>query len=90
MNAQCGDTLRLRTGVRRIIPRWEFGHLRVLGRLRMGAGVALTVCGLLTLSVGGNGWKTYGFAALFLALAALTFAVGYWQITIARSAPPRS
>jgi hypothetical protein len=35
-------------------------------------------------------WKTYGWAALFLVLAALAFAGGYWELTIARSASPRT
>ncbi len=43
----------------------------------------MTVCGVLTLAFGGSDAKTYGWAALFLVPAALNFAFGYWQITIA-------
>jgi signal transduction histidine kinase len=66
-----------------LIRSWEYRHLRLWARLRIGGGIALTVCGVLTLGFGGSDPKTYGWAALFLVLAALNFAFGYWQITIA-------
>jgi signal transduction histidine kinase len=66
-----------------LIRSWEYRHLRFWAGLRIGEGMALTVCGLLTLSFGGSDTKTYGWAALFLVAAALFFAFGYWQITIA-------
>ncbi|HLK00613.1 MAG TPA: hypothetical protein VKU39_11990 [Streptosporangiaceae bacterium] len=71
---------------RLLIRSWEYRHLRLWASLRIGGGIALTVCGLLTLTFGGSDAKTYGWAALFLVPAALNFAFGYWQITIARSA----
>jgi hypothetical protein len=90
MNTQRDDTLSLRTGMRRIFPRWEFRHLRALGRARIAGGAVLTTCCLLTLGFGGQDSKTYGWAAVFLACAALAFAAGCWQLTIARQAAPRS
>ncbi len=43
---------------------------------QIAGGIVLTLCGLLTLFFGGNDLKTYGWAAFFLAAAALAFAVG--------------
>jgi hypothetical protein len=75
-----------RSALQRILIRsWEYRHLRLWGGLRVGGGIALTTCGVLTLAYGGSDPKTYGWAALFLVLAALNFAFGYWQINLARS-----
>jgi len=68
---------------RALIRSWEYRHLRFWAGLRIGGGIALTICSLLTLAFGGSDAKTYGWAALFLVPAALNFAFGYWQITIA-------
>jgi hypothetical protein len=73
-----------------LIRSWEYRHLRFWAGLRIGEGMALTVCGLLTLSFGGSDTKTYGWAALFLVAAALFFAFGYWQIAVARSGSART
>jgi hypothetical protein len=56
----------------------------------MAGGIVLAVCGVLTLSFGGSGGKTYGWAAFFLVLAALNLSGGTWYITIARSASART
>jgi hypothetical protein len=69
---------------RMLIRSCEYRHLRLWGGLRIGGGIALTVCGVLTLTFGGSDRKTYGFAALFLVPAAVSLGFGYWQITIAR------
>ncbi len=90
MNAQIHGASALRVGVRRVIPRWEFHHLRALGYARVGGGLVLTTCSLLTISFGGRDAKTYGWAVAFLVLAALSFAGGLWELTIARSAASRS
>jgi hypothetical protein len=90
MDAPNEYTAFWRSGMRRLIPPWERRHLRALAGARIGGGIVLAVCGVLTLSFGGSDWKTYGWAALFLGVAALAFAVGYWELTIARSAPPRT
>jgi hypothetical protein len=89
MNTQSDDRSTLRTGARRAIPRREFRHLRAWGSARIGGGVVLTACSVLTLSFGGSEAKTYRWASAFLVLAALNFAGGFWELTIARSASAR-
>ena len=79
-----------RTGLRRLIPSWEFSHLRAWGSVRIAGGVVLAVCGVLTLTFGGNDGKTYGWTAFWLVLAALGFAAGSWELSIARSGFPRT
>jgi hypothetical protein len=71
--------------VRRIIPPWEYRHLRAFVRVRIAGGTTLTGLGLLTLAFGGDDAKTYGWTAAFLAAAAANFSFAYWEITIARS-----
>ncbi len=90
MDARHDNTIPPRTGMRRLIPPWEYRHLRAVAGARIDGGIVLAVCGVLTLSFGGADWKTYGWAALFLAAAAVAFAAGYWELTIARSASPRT
>jgi hypothetical protein len=85
MNAQINDTAPTRTDMRRLIPLREFRHLRAVGCAPIGAGIFLIVCGGLSASAGGLGW-----AVLFLVIAAALIAVGYWQVRIARSTPPRT
>ncbi|GAB3778229.1 hypothetical protein [Nocardioides ungokensis] len=85
MNEQIQDAMALRTGARRLIPRWEFGHLRALGFARVGGALVLTTCGLLTLAFAGSGAKAYGWAAFFLFFAALNLAGGIWELRIYRS-----
>ena len=74
-----------RPGMQRLINPWEYRHLLIFGVTRFAAGSLLAVGGVLLLSYG-----SYGWAAPFLVLAALNLAGGYWYITIARSAPPRT
>ncbi len=87
MNEHVAPAIDLRTGARRLFPRWEFGHLRAMGFVRIGGGLALTTCGLLTLAFGGTDAKTYGWAAFFLFCAALNFAAGIWELRISGSGP---
>ena len=86
MDAKVERAMALRTGARRLIPRWEFRHLRALGFARIGGAMVLTTCGLLTLGFGGSDAKTYGWAAFFLFFAALNLAGGIWEVRISRSA----
>ena len=65
------------SGLKRLIPPWDRRHLRAWAGARFGGAIVLAVCGVLTLALGGSDGKTYGFAALFLGLAALAFAGGY-------------
>jgi hypothetical protein len=46
----------------------------------------LSGLGLVTLAFGGNDWKTYEWAMVFLAAAAAHLAYAYWELSIARSA----
>jgi hypothetical protein len=85
MSAQNGNTTPPRTGMRRLILPIEYRHLSIWGRVRIGSGIFLIFCGLATLSV-----ASYGWTAFFLVLAPLEIAAGYWYITIARSASPRT
>ena len=90
MNANSDNTTPSRTGMRRVFPPWEYRHLRAWAAARIGGGMVCAVCGILTLSFGGSDGTTYGWAALFLGGAALAFAAGDWELTIARSASPRT
>ena len=74
-----------RTGMRRIIPRFEYRHLRGFGVARIAGGSVQAAAGLICLAYG-----VYGWAAFFLVLAALNLAGGYWYLTVARSASART
>jgi hypothetical protein len=76
--------------MRRIIPPWEYRHLRFWARVRLGVGGVLVGLSLVTLSFGGNDAKTYGWALFFLAVAAAHLAFAAWELTIARSAAARA
>jgi hypothetical protein len=56
----------------------------------MASGLALVGLGAVTLSFGGHDAKTYGWATVFLALAAAQFSFAYWELTIARPASART
>lgn len=79
-----------RSGMRLIISPWEYRHLRAWARVRIASGSVLAGLGLVTLSFGGNDRKTYEWAMVFLAAALAHLAFAYWELTIARSAPPRA
>ena len=81
MNAPNGNTTPPRTGMRRLIPRFEFRHLRGFGVARVAGGSVQAAAGLVCLSYGAYGW-----AAFFLLLGALNLAGGYWYLALARSA----
>jgi hypothetical protein len=81
MNAPNDNTTPPRTGMRRLIPRFEFRHLRGFGVTRIAGGSVQAAAGLVCLSYG-----VYGWAAFFLVLAALNLTGGCWYLTIARSA----
>jgi len=84
MDALNPDVAPSRTGMRRLIPRWEYRHLRACGGTRVAAGLLLGGLGVVTLSFGGSDTKTYGWTAFWLLLGGLDFAFGYWEMTIAR------
>jgi len=74
-----------RSGLRRLIIPWEYRHLRVFGVMRIVGGIVAAGIAAFILSYGAYGW-----AAFFLVLGVLDLAVGYWEITIARSAAARA
>jgi len=74
-----------RSGMRRLIARWEYRHLRGFGTVRIAGGIVAAAAGLICLS-----YAVYGWAAFFLALAALNLAGGSWYIAIARSRSSRA
>jgi hypothetical protein len=85
MYAQNDNTTPSRSGMRRLIPPWEYRHLRGFGVARIAGSSVQAAAGLVCLSYGVHGW-----AAFFLVLAALNLAGGSWYLTIARSASARS
>jgi hypothetical protein len=90
MNAQEDNTAPSRTGMRRLIPRFEFRRLHGMARVRIAVGAVLVGVGVITLVGGSFTPKAIAWAAFFLVLAALQFSVGYWFLAIIRSAPPRT
>jgi hypothetical protein len=85
MYGQNDNTTPPRTGMRRLIPSWEYRHLRGSGVARIAGGSVAAFAGVVCL-----GYGVYGFAAFFLLLAALNLAGGCWELAIARSASPRT
>jgi hypothetical protein len=75
--------------MRLMIFPWEYRHLRAFGRVRALGGVVLGALGVVTLAFGGNDFKTYAWASVFLALAAVSLVVAWWELGIARSEAPR-
>jgi hypothetical protein len=74
-----------RSGTRRLIAPWEYRHLRLFGVMRFAAGGVAAAIGVVCLWYGGYGW-----AAFFLVVGALSLAHASWDVTIARSVPPRT
>ena len=74
-----------RSGLQRLIHPCEYRNLRPFARVRIAGGIIAAFAGLICVSYG-----VYGWAALFLALAALEIAGAYWYLTIARSASARA
>ncbi len=74
-----------RTGLRLLIVPWEYRHLRAWARVRIVAGLVAAALAVVTLSFGGNDWKTYGWTIVFLAVAAASWAMAGWELSIARS-----
>jgi hypothetical protein len=70
-----------RPGMQRLINPWEYRHLRAFGVMRIAGGSVAAAAGTICLS-----YRVYGWAAFFLAVAAPHIAVGYWYLTIDRSA----
>jgi hypothetical protein len=74
-----------RPGMQRLIHPWAYRHLRFFGVGHIAGGSVAAAAGLICLSYG-----VYGWAAFFLAIAALNLAGGCWYLSIARSASARA
>ena len=85
MDEQNGSTTPPRTGMRGLIPQWAYRHLRACGALQIAGGCVAVAAGLICLAAGAYGW-----AAFWLVSSALALGFGYWYLTIARSASPRT
>ncbi len=83
MNAQDDNTAPSRTGMRRIISRFEFRRLHAMARVRIAVGTVLVGLGVITLAGGSFTAVAIAWAAVFLGLGRAQFLVGYWYITIA-------
>jgi hypothetical protein len=70
-----------RPGLQRLIVPYEYRHLRFFGAGRVVGGSAAAAAGIICLA-----YDVYGWAAFFLALAALNLAGGSWYLAIAGSA----
>ena len=81
---------------RRLIRPWEYRHRRVVASVRFSAGGFNLGIGLVLLSLGRSAGtdrerrKCYGWAAWFLVSATLQFLGGYLDMTVDRSASPRT
>lgn len=71
-----------RSGMHRLINPWAYRHLRDLGVTHIAGGAVGAVVAAVCVSYGAYQW-----APLFLLVAALNVAGGYWYLAIARSAP---
>ena len=85
MNAHNDNTLPPRTGMRRVIPAWEYRNLRACAILRMVVGLALCTAGFVALNL-----HAYGSAALALVPGVSAFVFGNWEMSVARSAATRT
>jgi hypothetical protein len=80
----------------RLIRPWEQRHLQAVANVRFAAGGFTLGVGAVLLSLGRKAGtsqekrKCYGWAAYFLVTAALQFLGGFMDISVARSAPPRT
>ncbi len=74
-----------RPGLHRLINPWEYRHLRGFGVTRIAGGSVAVGAGVICLA-----YDAYPWAAFFLAIGTLNLAGGYWYITIAPPASPRT
>ena len=79
-----------RSGLQRILSPWEYRHTRAVARVRIVAGIVLAGLGAVTLVGGSFTAEAVGWAMLFLAAAAGSFAWAAWDLAIARSASDRT
>ncbi len=85
MTATTDHIVPSQTGMRRMISPWAWHHLRASATIRFAAATfTLVVAGIL-FSVG-----YAALAAVPLAGTLVNVAWGYWELSIARSAAPRT
>jgi hypothetical protein len=75
-----------RSGLRRILAPWEYRHLRPFAALHIIGGTVALVLGAIVLSLVTDAWLILG--VFWIVVAAVNYAVGYWELTIAESAGP--
>ena len=80
MKALKDSTLPPRTGIARMIPSWEYRHLKFAYRLRFAGGAFLAASSALILA-----YRAYAWAALFGALAASQHIYAYLERRLARA-----
>jgi hypothetical protein len=80
-----GQWLSQRHGIYRLVPPWVWRHPRFFGFGHIIGGIIQATAGLICLSFG-----VYGWAAFFLAIAALNLAGGAFYLTLDRSAPAQA
>ena len=90
MNAKDDNTAPSRTGMRRVIPRFEFRRLHAMARVHIVVGTVLVGISVITLAGGSFKAAAVAWAAFFLMLAAVQLSVGYWFLAIVRPAPART
>ncbi len=74
-----------RSGMRRLIIPWVYRRLRAYARVQIAVGIVVLGLGAVTLVAGSFTTVAIWWTAVWLVLAVLEFAVGYWFLTIARS-----
>ncbi len=96
MHAPGDTTTPPRSVMRRLITPWEYQHLHAVAGVRLAAGGFHLGIGVVLLSLGHHAGtdrerrKCYRWAAWFLVTAALLLSGSYLDMTVARSAPPRT
>jgi hypothetical protein len=96
MHAPGDNTAPARSGLRRLITPWEYQHLEVVMAARFAGGGFQLGLGLVLISLGNKAdtdaerRKCYRLAAWFLVPAAANFLGGLLDLSLARTAPPRT
>jgi hypothetical protein len=96
MRALSDNSPPSRSGLKRLISPWEYRHLHASMAARFAGGGFQLGIGLVLLSLGKKAEtdaerrKCYKLAAWFLVPAAGNFFGGLLDLTVARSAPPRT
>jgi hypothetical protein len=96
MHASGDDTAPSRSGLTRLMAPWEYRHPHAAMAARFAGGGFQLGVGLALVSLGRKAEtdaerrKCYKFAAWFLLPAAGNFFGGFLDMTVARTAPPRT